>query len=212
MQSKHTRPESPYTISIPMQIKYCTKRAYQRLWNDKTSTITTIVGQIAMGLIIGSLFYGTANNTAAVNQKGGVLFFAILLNALIAISEINTLYAQRPIVEKQASYAFYHPFAEALAGIVADIPVKFMIATAFNIILYFLSGLRRDASAFFIFFLFNFVAVLTVSQSPGHVKTLTDPHRCPKSIDLSPHQPRLCRRLWLLQVSSHWLSSFTPAT
>lgn len=163
MQAKHVRPESPYTVSIPMQVKYCTQRAYQRLWNDKTSTVTTIIGQIVMALIIGSIFYGTPNNTASFFQKGGVLFFAILLNALIAISEINTLYSQRPIVEKQASYAFYHPFTEAMAGIVADIPVKFMISVCFNIILYFLAGLRREPSQFFIFFLFNFVATLTVS-------------------------------------------------
>jgi hypothetical protein len=163
MQADHIRAESPYTVSIPMQVKYCTQRAYQRLWNDKTSTVTTIVGQIVMALIIGSIFYGTRNDTSSFFQKGGVLFFAVLLNALIAISEINTLYSQRPIVEKQASYAFYHPFTEAMAGIVADIPVKFAIATCFNIILYFLAGLRREPSQFFIFFLFNFVAILTVS-------------------------------------------------
>ncbi|TVY36705.1 Multidrug resistance protein, partial [Lachnellula occidentalis] len=149
MQSKHVRPESPYTISVPMQVKYCTQRAYQRLINDKTSTVTTIIGQIVMALIIGSIFYGTRNDTGSFFQKGGVLFFAVLLNALIAISEINSLYAQRPIVEKQASYAFYHPFTEALAGIVADIPVKFAIATGFNVILYFLAGLRREPSQFF---------------------------------------------------------------
>lgn len=163
MQAKHVRPKSPYTISIAMQVKYCTQRAYQRLWNDKTSTVTTIIGQIVMALIIGSIFYGTPNNTGSFFQKGGVLFFAVLLNALIAISEINSLYAQRPIIEKQASYAFYHPFTEAMAGVVSDIPIKFMIATCFNIILYFLSGLRREPSQFFIFFLFNFVAILTVS-------------------------------------------------
>jgi ATP-binding cassette, subfamily G (WHITE), member 2, PDR len=65
---------------------------------------------------------------------------------------------------KHRSFAFYHPFAEALAGIVSDIPIKFIIAVCFNIILYFLSGLRREPSQFFIFFLFNFVAILTVSR------------------------------------------------
>ena len=163
MQAKHTRPESPYTISIPMQIKYNTKRAYQRIWNDRTATITTIFGQIMMALIIGSIFYGTPDNTQSFFQKGGVIFFAVLLNALIAIGEINNLYAQRPIVEKQASYAFYHPFTEAMAGVVADIPVKFAISVCFNIILYFLAGLRREPAQFFIFFLFNFVATMTVS-------------------------------------------------
>ena len=165
MQADHVRAESPYTVSIPMQIKYCTQRAYQRLWNDKTSTVTTIVGQIVLALIIGSVFYGTPSNTASFFQKGGVLFFAVLLNALIAISEVNTLYDQRPIVEKQASYAFYHPFTEAMAGVVADIPVKFAIATGFNVIIYFLSGLRREPAQFFIFFMFNFVAILTVYYS-----------------------------------------------
>lgn len=162
-QAKHVRPKSPYTISIPMQIRLCTVRAYQRLWNDKTSTLTTVIGQTIMALIIGSIFYGTPQSTGAFFAKGSVLFFAVLLNALIAITEINGLYDQRPIVEKHVSYAFYHPFAEALAGIVSDIPVKFLIATCFNIILYFLSGLRYQPGPFFVFFLFNFVAMLTMS-------------------------------------------------
>lgn len=162
-QAKHVRPKSPYMISIPMQVKLCTVRAYQRLWNDKASTISTVFGQIAQALIIGSIFYGTPNLTSSFFAKGSVLFFAVLLNALQAIVEINSLYEQRPIVEKHASFAFYHPFAEALAGIVSNIPVKFAIATCFNLILYFMAGLRREPSQFFIFFLFNYIALLTMS-------------------------------------------------
>ncbi len=110
------------------------------------------------------------------------MFFSVLLNALIAITEINNLYSQRPIVEKQASYAFYHPFTEALAGIVSDIPVKFIIAVCFNIVIYFLSGLRREPAQFFIFFLFNFVALLTVSEpgvETGTWLTYPDEHDLP---------------------------------
>jgi hypothetical protein len=39
VQADHVRPKSPYTISIPMQIRVCVTRAYQRLWNDKASTM-----------------------------------------------------------------------------------------------------------------------------------------------------------------------------
>ena len=67
------------------------------------------------------------------------------------------------IVAKHQSYAFYHPFTEALAGIVADLPIKFCLITVFNIILYFLAGLRTEPSQFFIFFLFNFMAMMTMS-------------------------------------------------
>jgi ATP-binding cassette, subfamily G (WHITE), member 2, PDR len=162
-QAKHVRPKSPYTISIPMQIRLCTVRAYQRLWNDRASTISVVIGQIAQSLIIGSIFYGTPKTTGSFFAKGSVLFFAVLLNALMSISEINSLYDQRPIVEKHASYAFYHPFAEALAGIVSDIPVKLAVGTCFNIILYFLAGLQRTPSHFFIFYLFNFISTLLMS-------------------------------------------------
>ena len=68
------------------------------------------------------------------------------LNALISVTEINSLYDQRPIVEKQASYAFVHPFTEALGGLVADFPIKLLSAAIFNVVLYFLGSLVRKIS------------------------------------------------------------------
>ncbi|KAI4732022.1 putative ABC multidrug transporter [Aureobasidium sp. EXF-10728] len=156
-QANHTRLKSPYMISVPMQIKLNTKRSYQRIWNDLPSTASAIGVNIFMALIIGSVFYGTPDATVGFMSKGAVLFFAVLLNALSAMNEINSLYAQRPIVEKHKSYALYHPATEAIAGVVADIPVKFVQAVVFNLILYFLAGLRREPSQFFIYFLVTFV-------------------------------------------------------
>ncbi|KAL2783360.1 ABC-2 type transporter-domain-containing protein [Aspergillus keveii] len=137
-----------------MQIKLNTKRAYQRVWNDLSSTMSMVIGNIIMALITCSVFFGTSDITAGFAAKGGILFFAVLLNAATAMSEINNLYAQRPIVEKQASYAFYHPSTEAIAGVVSDIPVKFDVAVAFNVIMYFMANLRREPSQFFIYFLY----------------------------------------------------------
>ncbi|KAF3927823.1 hypothetical protein ABW20_dc0102164 [Dactylellina cionopaga] len=162
-QANHVRPESPYTLSIAMQIKLCTKRAYQRMWMDLTSNVTAVMGNMVMALIVGSIFYGTPQSTSSFFSKTGLLFFAILLNALGSITEINKLYEQRPIVEKHNSFAFYHPWTEAAAGIVSDIPVKFVAATAFNLVIYFLGGLSYDASKFFIFFLFSFITTLAMS-------------------------------------------------
>ncbi|KAF9890970.1 hypothetical protein FE257_005227 [Aspergillus nanangensis] len=162
-QAKHTRAESPYLLSVPMQIKLNTKRAYQRVWNERVSTITSFVANCVIALIVGSVFYGTPAATSGFYQKGAVLFYAVLLNALTAMTEINSLYSQRPIVEKHNSYAFYHPATEAIAGILSDIPVKFLLAVAFNLILYFLSGLRREPSQFFIYFLINFVIMFVMS-------------------------------------------------
>ncbi|KAG6010295.1 hypothetical protein E4U21_007344 [Claviceps maximensis] len=162
-QSKHVRPKSPYTISYWMQVKLCTKRAYQRVWNDITATATQAISNVVMALIIGSMFFGTPDATISFYGRGSVLFMAILMNALTSISEITNLYDQRPIVEKHASYAFYHPSAEAAGGILADIPVKFVTAIAFNVVLYFLAELRREAGPFFLYFLITFIATLVMS-------------------------------------------------
>ena len=162
-KARGLRQKSPYTINFTQQVLLCTRRAFQRIWNDVSSTATTVFGTIIMALIIGSIFYGTPQSTDSLFQKGGILFFAILINALNAISEINTLYAKRPIIEKQASYALCHPAAEAIAGILSDIPVKMMVAVCFNLVLYFLGSLRIGAAPFFIFFLFSFVVNLTMS-------------------------------------------------
>ncbi|KAL1592348.1 hypothetical protein SLS60_011426 [Paraconiothyrium brasiliense] len=162
-QAKRVRPKSPILISIPMQVKLCTVRAYQRIWGDISATATQAGLNVVMALIVGSIFFGAEDSTANFFSKGSVLFLAILFNALTAIAEINSLYAQRPIVEKHASYAFYHPFAEAMAGIVADIPVKFVQAVFFNIILYFMAGLRREPAQFFLYFLITYISTFVMS-------------------------------------------------
>jgi ABC-type multidrug transport system permease subunit/ABC-type multidrug transport system ATPase subunit len=162
-QARHVRPESSYIISVPMQISLATKRAYRRIWNDKAATITQSVSNIIVALIVGSLYYGSGSGTAGATSKISALFIAILCNALTAIGEITNLYSQRPIVEKHASYRFCHPFAEAIAGVVSDLPIKFIVAICFNIVLYFLVGLRMEPGPFFLFFLISYVSTFVMS-------------------------------------------------
>lgn len=162
-QADNVRSKSPYTISYWMQVMLCTKRAYQRIWNDITATATQVISMVFMALIMGSIFFGSPDATVSFFSRGSVLFLAILMNALASASEVSTLYEQRPIVEKHASYAFYHPSAEAAGGLMADLPVKFVTAVAFNVVIYFLSGLRRDAGPFFLYFLVSYLCTLVMS-------------------------------------------------
>jgi ATP-binding cassette subfamily G (WHITE) protein 2 (PDR) len=67
----------------------------------------------------------------------------------LAHSQILTLYAQRPIVEKHTGYAFYRPSSEAIASILTDMPYKIINAFTSNIPLYFMINLRREAGMIF---------------------------------------------------------------
>ncbi|RDW75194.1 AtrD-1 [Coleophoma cylindrospora] len=163
-QAKRTPHKSPFTISVPMQIKLCVDRGFQRLHGDMSLLFTGLIGNSVMSLVVASVFYNLPNNTGALYSRGALLFFAILLNAFASSLEILTLYAQRPIVEKHKKYAFYHPFAEAVASMICDMPNKISSSLATNIILYFMTNLRREPANFFIFYLFSFLCVLCMSM------------------------------------------------
>jgi ATP-binding cassette subfamily G (WHITE) protein 2 (SNQ2) len=61
------------------------------------------------------------------------------------MAEIPSLYSQRRIVLRHEKAALYHPFVEALAHTLVDIPIAFCIISIFSVILYFMTGLQRSA-------------------------------------------------------------------
>ncbi|PYH97939.1 hypothetical protein BO71DRAFT_395761 [Aspergillus ellipticus CBS 707.79] len=164
MQARNQRVKSPYTISLYEQVMLCLVRGFQRLQGDASLTMSQLIGNFIMALIIGSVFYNLSGDTSSFYSRGALLFFAVLLNAFSSALEILTLYAQRPIVEKQSRYAMYHPFAEAIASMLCDMPYKIGNAIIFNVTLYFMTHLRRTPGAFFVFLLFSFITTMTMSM------------------------------------------------
>ncbi len=140
------------------------RNADSEIYLDASLALTGAFSNGILALIIGSVFYNLQSNTGSFFSRSVLLFFAVLLNAFSSFLEILTLYAQRPIVEKQSMYAFYHPFSEGIASMICDLPNKIASSIMFNITLYFLTNLRRTPGAFFTFYLFSFLCLLTMSM------------------------------------------------
>lgn len=156
--------KSPFIMSYAQQIRLCLWRGFERIRADPELQITQIVGQALSMLIISSIYFQLKPNTDAFFSRGSLIFFATLTNAFSSQLEMMSLYAQRPIVEKHARYALYRPSAEALASMLTGLPSKFLNSILFNIILYFMTGLRLTAGAFFFFFLASFLTMLVMSS------------------------------------------------
>ena len=60
----------------------------------------------------------------------------------------------RPIIKKQTGYSLYRPAAIAIANTLADIPFSAVRILIYNIIIYFMSDLSRNAGGFFSYHLF----------------------------------------------------------
>jgi len=163
-KAKGQREKSPYTLSYMQQVKLCLWRGFVRLKADPSITITQLIANSIMGLVISSVFYNLQPTTSSFYSRSALLFFAILMNAFGSALEILTLYAQRPIVEKHSRYALYHPSAEAFASMLTDMPYKIVNSITFNLVLYFMTNLRREPGNFFFFVLISFTLTLVMSM------------------------------------------------
>ncbi|KAF3059990.1 ABC transporter G family member 21 [Daldinia childiae] len=162
-QSKGQHIKSPYILTYSQQVQLCIWRGFKRLRADPWLPVGMIIGNTIMALIISSLFYNLGADTSSFYGRAAVLFVAILFNAFASMLEIMTLYAQRPIVEKQSRYAFYHPSAESYASVLVDLPLKFINAISFNLVFYFMTNLNRSPGPFFFYLFVVFWIIMAMS-------------------------------------------------
>ncbi|KAF1833952.1 ABC transporter [Decorospora gaudefroyi] len=148
-KSKHLPASSPLTVSFFCQVQACVTRQYQIIWGDKATFMIKQSSSLFQAIIAGSLFYNAPANSSGLFIKGGALFLALLFNALLAMSEVTDSYAGRPILAKHKNFAFYNPAAFCIAQIVADVPILLFQVSTFMVVLYWMTGLKATAAAFF---------------------------------------------------------------
>jgi ATP-binding cassette subfamily G (WHITE) protein 2 (SNQ2) len=115
-----------YTLSFPAQVMACTRRQALVMIGDPQSLVGKWGGIFFQALIVGSLFYNLPATAAGAFPRGGVIFFMLLFNALLALAELTSAFESRPILLKHKSFSFYRPAAYAIAQTVVDIPLVFV--------------------------------------------------------------------------------------
>ncbi|KAL7624350.1 ATP-binding cassette transporter snq2 [Parahypoxylon ruwenzoriense] len=158
--SKKTEKKN-YTIPFYQQVMVLTKRQALVMLGDKASLIGKWGGIVFQGLIVGSLFYNLPDTAAGAFTRGGVLFFILLFNALLALAEQTAAFESKPILLKHKNFSFYRPSAYTLAQTVVDIPLILIQVLLFDIIIYWMAGLSATPSQFFISILILWLVTMT---------------------------------------------------
>ncbi|CAG8892652.1 unnamed protein product [Penicillium egyptiacum] len=151
-----------FTISFYKQVMTLTYRQFLVMFGDRESLIAKWSVITFQALITGSLFYNLPDTSNGVFTRGGVMFFMLLFNALLAMAELTAAFESRPILMKHKSFSFYRPAAYALAQVVVDVPLVFIQVFLFDIIVYFMANLARTPSQFFINLLILFILTMTM--------------------------------------------------
>ncbi|KAJ9640372.1 ATP-binding cassette transporter snq2 [Coniosporium tulheliwenetii] len=151
-----------FTLPFHAQVIACTKRQFLVMIGDKLSLGGKWGGILFQALIVGSLFYNMPATSSGVFTRGGVIFFMLLFNALLALAELTSAFESRPILLKHKSFSFYRPAAYAIAQTVVDVPLVFIQVLIFDVVVYFMTNLARTPSQFFISLLFLFILTMTM--------------------------------------------------
>ncbi|KJZ70229.1 hypothetical protein HIM_10377 [Hirsutella minnesotensis 3608] len=154
---------SNYTVSFWRQILACTRREFWLIWGDKTSLYTKFFIIVSNGLIVGSLFYNTPDNTQGAFLRGGALFFSILFLGWLQLSELSKAVSGRAVIERHREYSFYRPSAVNLARVLADFPMVLVMTCVFGLIMYFMVHLDVNVSKFWIYMLFVYTTTMCVT-------------------------------------------------
>lgn len=159
---------SPLTVSFPEQVKACIVRQYQILWGDKPTFFIKQIATLIQALIAGSLFYNAPNNSGGLFIKSGALFFSLLYNSLLAMSEVTDSFSGRPVLIKHKGFAMFHPAAFCIAQIAADIPVLLFQISMFGLVIYFMVGLTMNAGIFFTYWIVVFSTAMVRLKHPTY--------------------------------------------
>ncbi|KAJ5506588.1 CDR ABC transporter [Penicillium expansum] len=160
--ARSTTKRKNFTISFYKQVMILTHRQFLVMLGERESFIGKWSVITFQALIVGSLFYNLPDTSNGVFTRGGVMFFILLFNSLLAMAELTAAFYSRPILLKHKSFSFYRPAAYALAQVVVDVPIVLIQVVLFDIIVYFMANLARTPSQFFINLLFIFILTMTM--------------------------------------------------
>lgn len=144
-----TNSHSQYTVSWAQQVYALFLRQMQMTLGNKFDIFMSYFTSIVLALIAGGVFFQLPTTSAGVFTRGGDIFILLLFSSLTAFAELPTMMLGRPILARQAGFAFYRPSAQVVAALLADFPFGIPRSTLFIIILYFMSGLATSAAGFF---------------------------------------------------------------
>ncbi|KAF9165539.1 hypothetical protein DFQ26_009790 [Actinomortierella ambigua] len=151
IKQKHVSVKNPYTVNFASQVKTLTIRQVQLVKGDYASLVSRYASNVIKAIIVGTVFIHLPTNGSGTFTRGGVLFFALLFNALVSQAELPSSLQGRPILYKHKKFAMYRPSAFAIAQIVTDLPLVAVQILLFSVCLYFTVGLQLDAGKFFMF-------------------------------------------------------------
>lgn len=80
---------STYPLKVYQQVGICIRRSFQRIRSNPSATISAIMANSILGLVVGSAFYNTGETTDDLLNRSILLYFALIMNAFAPALEVR---------------------------------------------------------------------------------------------------------------------------
>jgi ATP-binding cassette subfamily G (WHITE) protein 2 (SNQ2) len=164
VKSFATFPGSLEPTTIWTQSLVAARRYYQLLWNNQRDLYIVLFLNAVNAVINGSAYFMAPKTATGSFEKGGAIFFSLVYFFLNALAEVSSTIEARSILAKQHKLGIIHPVAFVVGQTISDIPVAVFQSLVFACCYYFMLGLHKTASDFWIFELILFVHYSAVSS------------------------------------------------
>ncbi|KAF2638892.1 hypothetical protein P280DRAFT_519746 [Massarina eburnea CBS 473.64] len=161
--SKRTA-SSSFNLAFPLQLWECLLREVQLARGQSIIYFGKWIATIILCLVIGSEYFDVSTDAQGAFTRGGLLFFALIMNGWLQFPELFDAHTNRPVLERQAALHMYRPSAVALARAIIDVPLIIFQNLIFVIVFYFLAGLQMEAGKFFFFWFVLILSTLCFSN------------------------------------------------
>ena len=94
-------PSTSYNLPYHKQIWECLRREYQLVKGQRRVYYTKWITTVILCLAIGSLYYDLTSTEQGAFTRGGILFFALILNGWFQFPELFDAHTNRPVLERQ---------------------------------------------------------------------------------------------------------------
>lgn len=164
VKSSATLPGSLEPSSIWTQSIGAVRRYYQLLWKNQRDLYIALLLNAINAVLNGSAYFMAPKTATGSFEKGGAIFFSLIYFFLNALAEVSSTIEARSILAKQHKLGIIHPVAFVIGQTISEIPVALFQSLVFSCCYYFMLGLHRTASDFWIFELILFVHYTAVSS------------------------------------------------
>lgn len=80
-----------YYISVSAQVALCIRRGVQRLRNNYAPTVSGVIGNTIIAIVVGSVYYNLGTDSSAVDKRAVLIFFSLMINAYAPAFEVSRM-------------------------------------------------------------------------------------------------------------------------